>query len=441
MNRNNTGHRIGAGGNKKRDQHKGRSGWSNYFSTKKKDGRDRHAELDSSAAVPINAGPKPTLARKRRQLAKDKWGIPTFKKSDAKMIFEDLLESHIKHHEVKMTGLNAAAAAPNNNKSGRNNNNNNNNKLTPNTMVMNSRKIFWKRKFLSLSSSDFIVIWNEARNKFMWHIYHGDAVVDVAVENEGGSYSKDTHGLKNTIFSGSIDRSSKFDGVVTSASDILSSSKSGSNANANANGHCAKAAGRGQKSMTPQPPSASLSASLSSGTSKSVEMPQVTDNNKNNFVIDLCDSSDSEVEDDNNKSKNADSSVASSFEYADDEENRVQQVEELLARIWNHKDSTIKELESETTSRKKHESSRKAPQNAAVTEANNDPPATTTTTTTPTTTTNTPTTTTVAAAAAVAKPTTVKQPRPPTNRWSKLFLGPDFRTEFVFSLDEGDEII
>jgi len=98
-----------------------------------KNKHDRYEELDSSVAVAINAGEKPTLAKRRRELANEKSIVDD---SDIDKIFDDLVL-----HSDEIAAKNT-------------------------TGILNSRRYFWKHKFSELSTSDFDSIWKHARNKF-----------------------------------------------------------------------------------------------------------------------------------------------------------------------------------------------------------------------------------------------------------------------------------
>lgn len=93
--------------------------------------RDRYAELDSSTAVAVNAGDRPTLKNNRRELAEQKSKV-----TDAKveMVLDDLLK--------KVPDPSDKEAAK-------------------------GRKLFWKRQFSELTKDDFIQIFEEATQKYM----------------------------------------------------------------------------------------------------------------------------------------------------------------------------------------------------------------------------------------------------------------------------------
>ena len=108
---------------------KGSRGWGKY----KNKEQDRHRELDPSAAVAINAGQQPTLAKRRRQLANE---MSVVTKEDVNQIFDDFVS-----HQDKI------AKNP--------------------TAIINGRKRHWKHKFSELSTVDFDSVWIKARKRFV----------------------------------------------------------------------------------------------------------------------------------------------------------------------------------------------------------------------------------------------------------------------------------
>ena len=104
-------------------KHKDRGGWGGYYANANMNKEDRHQELDSSEAVAVTAGAKPTLADVD---------------NDIDRVFNDLV-SHI-DKVAKDT-----------------------------TSTLNGRRHFWKHQFSELSTSDFDSIWKVAKNKFLLH--------------------------------------------------------------------------------------------------------------------------------------------------------------------------------------------------------------------------------------------------------------------------------
>ena len=236
------------------------AGWSSYYGNKQKSRKDQNrlAELlDSSAATAINFGQQPTLARRRRQLADDKWGeSTTAKKGEGEEIFKDLVSCHGEN------GTNIS-------------------KPKANPMLINSRKSFWKRKLSNLSTKDFDTVWKEGRNKFLKYINNHNpgqpaaAAATAATGVSTGPNTQDRQGLKDPPSHESM----------TAGGGMTKNNNAGTLASAsNKNDKSA----RGKKSSNPKPNEARL--------------PIRAD------VIDLCDS-DSEDEANTNKSANGNAKI------------------------------------------------------------------------------------------------------------------------------------
>ncbi|KAL3920701.1 MAG: hypothetical protein SGILL_003126 [Bacillariaceae sp.] len=96
--------------------------------------KDRYAELDATQATAVNAGERPTLSKKRKELAAQKSKITDEK---TQLILDDLLEL------AKGEDIDALKDA------------------------IKSRKRHFKRQFTELTTEDFLVIWKEARRQFL----------------------------------------------------------------------------------------------------------------------------------------------------------------------------------------------------------------------------------------------------------------------------------
>jgi hypothetical protein len=97
--------------------------------------KDRYAELDSSTAVAVNAGDRPTLKNNRRELADQKSKLTENK---VQLVLIDLLKN-VPNPSADKEKSNAA---------------------------VRGRKLFWKREFSELNPEDFKALWLEARRKF-----------------------------------------------------------------------------------------------------------------------------------------------------------------------------------------------------------------------------------------------------------------------------------
>jgi hypothetical protein len=356
--------RGGRGGGQRRPS-KPSKAWGGHYASKRQHRNNRHAALDSSVAVAINSGPQPTLAKRRRQLANNKWEATATKDFDVDKIFQDLLESHTKHHNSIQTSNFLIGS-----------------KLTANTMVMNSRKSFWKRKLSGLSTKDFDAIWKLARNRFLWQVNHQNDKETAGKSKEPSESTTEAPGKKRPPPVGASDPESK-------------------------SGPAAAAAG----------------ASASANKSKAA-----IDND--NDVIDLCDSdSDSEVEivnrilngKDFEEGEGGDSNNAGDNAPKTDAEIKTRSspidATKMIVDRSSKKKNPDKNIGEDNVVGEKP-SARYAPQTAAPANASPSPDK-----------------------AIVATPNTkTNQQQSSSNRWSKLFLGPDFRTEHVFTLDEGDEL-
>jgi hypothetical protein len=96
--------------------------------------RDRYAELDSSIAVAVNAGDRPTLKNSRKELAAQKSKVTV---DMVQLVLADLLEKI--HKSLKREELNE---------------------------TLRGRKNFWKREFSELTKEDFKAIWEEVKRKY-----------------------------------------------------------------------------------------------------------------------------------------------------------------------------------------------------------------------------------------------------------------------------------
>jgi hypothetical protein len=96
--------------------------------------RDRFAELDSSIAVAVNAGDRPTLKNSRKELAAQKSKVTA---DMIQLVLNDLLEK-IKDKSERGE-LNA---------------------------TIKGRKLFWKREFSELTKDDFKEMWDEVKRKY-----------------------------------------------------------------------------------------------------------------------------------------------------------------------------------------------------------------------------------------------------------------------------------
>ena len=138
-------HRGGNNNNKKRPRNN--SGWGPYYANQRQNRKDRHAELDSSAATAINVGPKPTLAKRRRQLADDKWESSAKRKEYADEICKELRS---KHPEKTTFGQRTPTPEP-----------------YASAQLLKSREKLWKRRLSNLSTKQYDAVWKEGRNQFL----------------------------------------------------------------------------------------------------------------------------------------------------------------------------------------------------------------------------------------------------------------------------------
>jgi hypothetical protein len=93
---------------------------------------DRHAELDASQATAVNAGERPTLVKKRRELADKKSVISD---QSVRRVLDDLVEhSNMGNAPIKE--------------------------------LLIGRKSYWKREFSELTKEDFTAVWKDARQRF-----------------------------------------------------------------------------------------------------------------------------------------------------------------------------------------------------------------------------------------------------------------------------------
>lgn len=96
--------------------------------------KDRFVELDPSLAVAVNEVDRPTLKRRRRNLADQKSKVTDHQ-------VQEVLNDLIKNVDSKSDSDQLATA-------------------------LKGRRIFWKREFSELTKSDFLHVWNEAKRKF-----------------------------------------------------------------------------------------------------------------------------------------------------------------------------------------------------------------------------------------------------------------------------------
>ena len=273
--------------------------------------------------------------------------------------------------------------------------NNDKNRLKAQPMIINSRKSFWKRKLSVLSTKDFDVAWKEGRNKFLKHINNqGTGQASSSAVAAGGAAAsvdaepKDRQGLKDPQTAVSQKSKKNVDGAKPKAGKSKSSNKNeiqGTKPTAN-----------GKTSTKPTGTSEVMRSSA----------PDLE-------VIDLCDS-DSDNDDTNEIPATAHKSKLG-----------IPKEKEKSGEVQNHKQfATKKEADvSETITSVPRES--RAAANSAPAPA----PAP------PVTKPNTSSTKELSDSTKNAKITEETY----TNRWSKFFLGPNFRTDYIFSLDNEDD--
>ena len=273
-------------------------------------------------------------------------------------------------------------------------------------MIINSRKSFWKRKLSSLSSRDFDVAWKEGRNKFLKHIHNqgtgqgGSSAPAAAAPAAGG---------------GNVDKE------PTNRRDLKDPSPSGLEKSKNKAGDGSKSkAGKSIAPVTVNDENAVQSitkAQRSSSTTTSNEV-RFPNGSQDTEVIDLCDTdSDDSGSDEKNERTNTKDKLAGGTSKE------------------NHNAHPTKKEADVSGTGVEAPPHPEQPQGAAT-------------------------------AAPAPNPTTSPAPDPPlmkpstpsirstritaenkkgtedstTNRWAKFFLGPNFRTDHIFSLEdkEGD---
>ncbi len=429
-------HRSGNNNNNKK-RPRNNSGWGPYYANQRQNRKDRHAELDSSAATAINVGPKPTLAKRRRQLADDKWESLAKREKYANEICQELRS---KHPYKETFGPQKPTPEP-----------------YANARLLKSREKFWKRQLSNLSTKEYDAVWKEGRNQFLGgQIFRYCKHVQSYDEYHNTTTESALDLLQNYSIKDSwkcLFRKQHFPDVTTEHFEhvwkmgrneylgeriYLDLKKSHGDEQVKANlmlinpmliisrkphwknelsklstddfddvwkqgrtKFFAEIHGHDSKDSTPTSRSSKTKAATSTTTrnnsivkdhdEKSMELAQkpipsssITNETISNDheVIDLCDS-------DSDDEETGKTSIS-----------RVQSSEQIrnLPRAKEEIDTSTEETR---------------PPNDVV------PPAVV------------PTQTALAITADQLKTKT-----PPSNRWSKLFLGPDFRTEFVFSLDE-----
>ncbi len=478
--------RGGRGYNHNKKRPRNNSAWAPYYAAQRQNRRDRYAELDPSNARAINAPPQSRLARNRRQTADNHWESSSNKNNDddkkdyAEDIFEDLmkpksqknittphaanarirarksfwkrelstfstkdfdavwrvgrnkflgeriLDNLVKGHQntVRMSGLCQVTCTflhfPDRKMIEDCNHqwervfsypkqefetlwNTARNKflgtiiyddlvsshsgklypnksfiasLNPNPAVINSRKTLWKKHLSDLSTTEeFDAVWKEGRNRFFKDVHghgSGSTTSSVAILND------DNRNLQKHSSSVSEKRNTAKDGAKQDKAANGRPEKSSKTVSAKKN-----IIEKGQDRKSMQKAAKPISSTAFSNTSEI--RPSITNNQE---VIDLCDSdSDDEIE----IQGAATSSGLGSSEHKTN-----------LPRAKQELDTC-----EETTTAPKAVSS--------VASMSTEP-----------------STSPVIATAKNPK----KTKTPSSNRWSKLFLGPEFRTENVFSLDQ-----